>query len=352
MEFECRTAWCSNDCWTAVKQMDQAFGETFARLAQSRVAAISGFGSLIIFLSIRSPAFTTASGNQRGSYHKASDTYYATGTLNYDDWVSRKWVERVDSYARSVADSIRRIAKSRITKEERELLLEIVALTIGEVSDDVPSDVLPLDSIFVKRDASGRIVGMGSLLASDADLAMGYSVEEFMPGEPLPERDMSEDLPAFKLYRRDDDSLHYHEAWASAGEITEHWGLCGTEGESRVHAYATPAEARRICAALKAKARAEDYRPVAPSRHRRLVVELPVDGFGDVADLDTRHEIEDYLNDRLGWLGLGHCDGGSTGSGTMEVFCFVVDMAIARDAIARDLAALSLPVVPRIYEMT
>ncbi|WP_201778926.1 hypothetical protein [Rhodopirellula islandica] len=44
------------------------------------------------------------------------------------------------------------------------------------------------------------------------------------------------------------------------------------------------------------------------------------------------------MNETLGWTGLGHCDGGSIGSGTMETCCIVVDFEIAKRVIAADLA--------------
>jgi hypothetical protein len=43
------------------------------------------------------------------------------------------------------------------------------------------------------------------------------------------------------------------------------------------------------------------------------------------------------MNELLGWTGLGHVDGGSSGSDSMEVFCYVVDSSIARRVIAERL---------------
>jgi len=43
------------------------------------------------------------------------------------------------------------------------------------------------------------------------------------------------------------------------------------------------------------------------------------------------------MNETLGWTGLGHCDGGSIGSGTMVVCCFVGDFRIAKRIIEEDL---------------
>ncbi len=43
------------------------------------------------------------------------------------------------------------------------------------------------------------------------------------------------------------------------------------------------------------------------------------------------------MNETLGWTGLGNCDGGSIGSGTMEVCCFVADFEVAKSVIAANL---------------
>jgi hypothetical protein len=46
---------------------------------------------------------------------------------------------------------------------------------------------------------------------------------------------------------------------------------------------------------------------------------------GSTADLDKRVAVEELMNEGLGWTGLGHCDGGDIGSGTMKIFCYVAD---------------------------
>ena len=68
-----------------------------------------------------------------------------------------------------------------------------------------------------------------------------------------------------------------------------------------------------------------------------MLIEYPVDGMGTTKDLDKRHKLEERMNETLGWTGLGNCDGGSMGSGTMEVCCFVVDFKIAKRVIEEDL---------------
>ena len=56
------------------------------------------------------------------------------------------------------------------------------------------------------------------------------------------------------------------------------------------------------------------------------------------------------MNETLGWTGLGHCDGGSIGSGTMEACCFVVDFDIAKRVIEKDLAGSEFADFSRIFD--
>jgi hypothetical protein len=64
--------------------------------------------------------------------------------------------------------------------------------------------------------------------------------------------------------------------------------------------------------------------------HDILLVEYPIDGMGTGDDLKKRHRLEDRMNETLGWTGLGMCDGGSIGSGSMEVCNYVVDFEVAK----------------------
>jgi hypothetical protein len=90
-----------------------------------------------------------------------------------------------------------------------------------------------------------------------------------------------------------------------------------------------------------------------PTDHRdhfTLMIELSVDGMGTGADADKRHRLEKRMNEILGWTGLGGCDGGSIGSGTMEVCCFVVDLDIARRLIEQDIGCSEFFDFTRIYD--
>jgi hypothetical protein len=67
------------------------------------------------------------------------------------------------------------------------------------------------------------------------------------------------------------------------------------------------------------------------------VIQYKIEGHGTTKDLDLRYKVENLMNEGLGWTGLGHCDGGDIGSGTINVFCFVVDVALGGQVIVREL---------------
>jgi len=152
-----------------------------------------------------------------------------------------------------------------------------------------------------------------------------------------------------KLYKRlPDGSLAYHEAWTDEREITEHWGRVGTKGESKDHPISKRTKRHEEVARILAPAREDGFREIPDDDHATLLVEFVVGGAR--SDLKKRVRLEDRLNELLGWTGLGHCDGGSMGSGTMEACCLVVDFELAKGLIEKDLAGTEFAGFSRIYE--
>jgi hypothetical protein len=153
-----------------------------------------------------------------------------------------------------------------------------------------------------------------------------------------------------KLYSKADGKFRYHEAWTDDAGIIEHWGVVGTKGRTRSHPLtenlAESTQIRRLLAPL----RATGFKPLRTNQHRTLVVEYKIRGFGSSNDVRKRYKLQERLGNLLGWLGLGHCDGGSIGEGSMEVCCFVVDFAVAEKAIIRDLRGSSFANYTRIYD--
>ncbi len=152
-----------------------------------------------------------------------------------------------------------------------------------------------------------------------------------------------------KLYRLTEDKKEYWETWDNDdGSHTVHWGELGTQGESKVvkpSFFKKPQE--------KIQKEINDLIEKGfhqPEHEFTLMIEYEVDGFGTSDDLDKRTRLQDRMNETLGWTGLGHCDGGSIGSGTMEVCNYVVDFEVAKRVIENDLKGTEFENYTRIYD--
>jgi len=155
-----------------------------------------------------------------------------------------------------------------------------------------------------------------------------------------------------KLYKNIDGILNYWEAWDKQDKKSGiiHWGIVGQTGE-HIEVKSTLLENfKRKIQKEATKMVKEGYGEIDIDDHFTLIIEFEVDGMGTIVDLDKRTRLQDKMDELLGWTGLGHCDGGSIGSGTMELCCFVVDFDIAEKVIANNLKATEFADYTRIYD--
>jgi len=152
-----------------------------------------------------------------------------------------------------------------------------------------------------------------------------------------------------KLYKLNSDPKKYWETWDNDdGSHTVHWGELGTKGRDKIvkNTFLKKAESiiqKEIDSIVK-----DGFSQVEDEYI--LLVEYSTDRMGNEKDLEKRHALQNRLNETLGWTGLGHCDGGSIGSGTMEVCNFVVDFEIAKQVIENDLKGTEFENFTRIYD--
>ena len=139
-----------------------------------------------------------------------------------------------------------------------------------------------------------------------------------------------------KLYKKSGKDILYFEVWLNDDNIslTTHKGALGDMGETEDIIYDE-----------------EDDLPVKVGM-AKIVSDLRQLGYYDNVSLtemiiqytyndnenmsvlvNKRQHIESLLNECLGWTGNGHCDGGDVGSGSMNLFCYVVDKDIAARTI-------------------
>lgn len=152
-----------------------------------------------------------------------------------------------------------------------------------------------------------------------------------------------------KLYN---DKNEYWEAWEHEGELIAHWGELGSQGfTTKIERTFFRSAKKRLEKAI-AKKRSEGFREKDREELYTLIVEFEVEGHGTVEDIDKRERLFERMNDLLGWTGLGHCDGGSIGSGTMEVFCLVVSFQLAKKVIEADLKDTEFQDYSRIFNQS
>lgn len=152
-----------------------------------------------------------------------------------------------------------------------------------------------------------------------------------------------------KLYKRIKSVLHYHEAWVQGAKITEHWGKVGDRGETAEYKRNRKLSEEKNLQQVLSTPLSEGYEPLDDDQLVWLLIEYTVEGMGNTDDLEKRSALEGRMNETLGWTGLGHCDGGSIGSGTMEVCCIVVDFEIAQQVIKKDLSGTEFEDYVRIF---
>jgi predicted DNA-binding WGR domain protein len=141
-----------------------------------------------------------------------------------------------------------------------------------------------------------------------------------------------------KLYKLG-DMTRYWEAWNTDTEVTIHWGIVGETGETRDIPLRSGENPNSIIEREAKQPKKEGYRKIPPSKSFRLVIQFRVDGMGSTIDLEKRIRVENLMSECLGWRGLGHCDSGDLGGGTMNIFCFVVDATKAMRRVVHELKA-------------
>lgn len=154
-----------------------------------------------------------------------------------------------------------------------------------------------------------------------------------------------------KLYKLVPAPKQYWETWEDEqGRCVVHWGELGETGLTRfVRRSLLQSRAQKLHREIQ-EVRAGGVQEVPIDDHSTLLIEFQVNGMGTKSDVEKRHRLQDRMDETLGWSGLGHCDGSSIGSGTMEVCCLVVDFELAKSVIQADLENTEFADYTRIYD--
>ena len=155
-----------------------------------------------------------------------------------------------------------------------------------------------------------------------------------------------------KLYKLVDNQLHYWETWDDDEKTAiVHWGIVGQRGQDKEVKGGLLSNFRNTVQKEIDEKLKEGYSEFGEDKVSFLEIEYKIDGFGTEQDLAKRHRLEEKMDEVLGWTGLGHTDGGSIGSGTMEVGCIVVDFDVAKKVIEDNFKNTEFGDYSRIFRM-
>ncbi|MEQ7156573.1 hypothetical protein [Brevundimonas aurifodinae] len=337
-----RLTFMSEDVKEAMDQTVDAFGVSLAHLAEHE-PRFEKISELAFCFGVAHPVLQPP-GKGGASYSRDSGILFTQAYLDHDAWIGDRWGDRVRAVAEAAEVALSSVHKTRLTSEERSTLLRLIENVAERLAASPPGHRLSLKPVYASEDKFGQKLSIGfQPPGAFASVVANQRTVELQPEEIHAYLKRHDDaVPAtqmVKLYKRHDGWLLYREAWIDGENVVEHVGVYGELGLTSQHAASGAVRQREVINAIAAEAKADGFNAVPEARLVGLLVSKEIPGAGTKNDLRRRHALEDFLNEVTGWRGLGHCDGGSIGSGSMEAFCLVVDYKIAAEVIERELAS-------------
>ncbi|MDR0230001.1 MAG: hypothetical protein LBI72_13220 [Flavobacteriaceae bacterium] len=132
-----------------------------------------------------------------------------------------------------------------------------------------------------------------------------------------------------KYYKKDFSGvILYKETWVDSeqGQYIIHWGKYGYQGKVKqvpLNEYTSEEEYFRM---FKEECEKDKYALVPREEMYQVVIQFPLaSALGNKRDKWLQEKIEEYLNEYLGWRGVGHVDGFDIGRFKLNIFCKVVE---------------------------
>jgi hypothetical protein len=139
-----------------------------------------------------------------------------------------------------------------------------------------------------------------------------------------------------KVYRTVDGVTEYWESWTAGSDAFIHSGRIGELGETRKFSLKERGNATLMIKEVE-RVEAAGFKAITFEDCAQVVIQYRLGRWGSVEDHERRVAIEDLMNACLARTCLGYCDGGEIGSGAINIFCEVLDAAIAEPIIVDEL---------------
>ncbi|MGE6257484.1 hypothetical protein ACQKCU_06155 [Heyndrickxia sporothermodurans] len=140
-----------------------------------------------------------------------------------------------------------------------------------------------------------------------------------------------------KMIKQVNDEVLYWEVWKDGKALIIHYGTLGDVGETEEMKLSLFQKAEKLMDELAKERDDEGYEYLDEEELIELVVQYSYEEDEMEAPLVKRHNVEGLMNECLGWTGNGFCDGGDIGSGTANIFNYVVDVEMATQTIIEEL---------------
>jgi hypothetical protein len=150
-----------------------------------------------------------------------------------------------------------------------------------------------------------------------------------------------------KLYKVIENQLHYWETWET-GENSGliHKGIAGDRGKDQE----VKTDYRNVIDRELERLVKEGYDEILPEDMDTLLIEFKPKGATAKTAPEHWERLEELLDNGLGWVGLGHCEGTEEENGIMTVVCEVVDYSLAAAYIKAGLDDSEFKDYERVYQ--
>lgn len=141
-----------------------------------------------------------------------------------------------------------------------------------------------------------------------------------------------------KLIKKVDDELVYWEAWKDDKTVTVHFGVVGDIGGTEELKLKLFENAQKTIEKLAEEKLDEGYEHLDEEELIELVVQYRYEENQKEEAHERRQLVEKLMNDCLGWTGNGSSDGRDIGSGSTNVFNYVIDVQRALKTTIEELS--------------
>lgn len=141
-----------------------------------------------------------------------------------------------------------------------------------------------------------------------------------------------------KLIKKVDDELIYWEAWKDGKTVTVHFGVVGDIGGTEEVTLKLFEKAEKAIGILAEEKLDEGYEHLDEQELIEFVVQYRYEEDQMEEAHERRQLVEELMNECLGWTGNGSSDGGDIGSGSTNVFNYVIDVPRALKTTLEELS--------------